>query len=100
MRLEKPAFKIAIIFVLFFLIVVSLSMVLGYQTAGGFLAPLVLLLITAWLYKRDGKGLSRLGLTFNKRHVTLLFAGLAMGVIFYAVGMYVVVLYKGLQISL
>lgn len=99
MLFRKPVVRIALVFALFFFIVVALSTVFGYQTWGGYIAPLVLLAITAWLYKREGKGLSQLGLTLSKNHVVLLFVGLVLGVIFYAGGMYLVMLYKGLQIS-
>lgn len=99
MLFKKPAVKIAIVFALFFFIVVALSTVFGYQTWGGYIAPLVLLAITAWLYKREGKNLSVLGLIPTKRNVAFLPIGLLLGVFFYATGMYLVMLYKGLQIS-
>lgn len=99
MLFKKPVVRIALVFAFFFFVVVALSTVFGYQTSGGYIAPLVLLTITAWLYKREGKELSQLGLTLSKNHVVLLFVGLVLGVIFYAGGMYLVMLYKGLQIS-
>jgi membrane protease YdiL (CAAX protease family) len=98
MLLKKPAVRIAIVFALFFLIVIGLSTVFGYQTWGGYIAPIVLLAITAWLYNRQGKNLGVLGLIPIKRNAAFLPIGLLLGVFFYGVGMYLVVLYKGLEI--
>jgi membrane protease YdiL (CAAX protease family) len=98
MLFKKPTIKIAIVFALFFLIVVGLSTVFGYQTWGGYIAPLILLSITAWLYNREGKNLSVLGLIPTKRNAVFLPIGILMGIFFYAAGMYLVVLYKGLEI--
>jgi membrane protease YdiL (CAAX protease family) len=99
MLFRKPVVRIALVFALFFFIVVALSTVFGYQTWGGYIAPLVLLIITAWLYKRQGQDLSVLGLIPTKRNIGFLPIGLLLGVFFYATGMYLVLLYKGLQIS-
>jgi membrane protease YdiL (CAAX protease family) len=99
MLLRKPAIKIAVIFILFFAIVVVLSTMFGYQTLGGYIAPLVLLSITAWLYQREGKSLAVLGLTPLKGNLMLLPIGLLLGIIFYTGGMYLVLLQKGLSIG-
>lgn len=99
MPFKKHVIKIAIVFALFFFIVVALSTVFGYQTWSGYIAPLILLAITAWLYKREGKNLSVLGLIPTKRTTGFLPIGLVLGVFFYATGMYLVMLYRGLEIQ-
>ncbi len=96
---RRPALKIFIVFITFFLIVVFLSMVFGYQTLGGYIAPCLLLLITWWLYKNEGSSLSALGLTLTKRNLGFLPIGLLVGIVLYAVGMYAAILYQGLEIS-
>lgn len=98
---RRSVLKIALVFVLFFLIVVALSTIFGYQTAGGYIAPLLLLLITALLYRTEGQSLAELGLNPTLRNVSFLPLGLLLGVIVYSIGMYLAVLYQGgLEISL
>lgn len=95
---QLPALKIALVFLLFFFIVIACSMFFGYQTVGGYLAPCLLLFITWLLYRGEGKNLSELGLTFNKRNLSFLPLGLIIGIMVYGVGMLAAVFYQGLEI--
>jgi membrane protease YdiL (CAAX protease family) len=72
----------ALIFFVFCSVVFILSALFGYRTAGGYLSPLVLLLLTWLLCKRAGTDLSAVGLALNGRHFLLLILGMITGVVF------------------
>jgi len=74
--------QIAIVFVVMYLVPMVLSMFFGYNTLGGYFAPIVLLIFTWWLYKRQGKTLRELGLNFTSSNLKLLPIGLLIGILF------------------
>jgi membrane protease YdiL (CAAX protease family) len=74
--------QIAAIFLVMNAIPMVLSMFLGYNTLGGYLSPLLLLMFTYWLYKRKGESLNALGLNTDFNNSKLLLLGLLIGVLF------------------
>ncbi len=71
--------KTALVFLLLFVIPIALGTVLGYQTIGGYLSPLLLFLITWLLYRGENKTLDELGLIPRKKNWLFLPGGIILG---------------------
>ncbi|MBL7814345.1 MAG: CPBP family intramembrane metalloprotease [Saprospiraceae bacterium] len=80
--------KITLLFLLFFAIIVVMPMIpspqLGHTTIGNILAPIVLLLLTRYVYQKEGKNLSALGLTLKKNTITYFPMGVIVGILFFS----------------
>jgi len=74
--------QMLVIFIIMNAIPMVLSMFLGYNTLGGYLSPLLLLLFTFWLYKRKDKSLDELGLNTDINNSKLFPVGLFIGILF------------------
>lgn len=74
--------QIAVIFILMNVTPMVLSMFFGYNTLGGYISPLLLLVFTWWLYKRKGNTLDELGLNTDFANSKLLPLGLLIGILF------------------
>ncbi|HKI46099.1 MAG TPA: CPBP family intramembrane glutamic endopeptidase [Balneolales bacterium] len=97
---QNPLVKIALLFALFFTVPIALSMVVGYQTIGGYLSPLLLLVLTWLLYRKEGKNLSELGINFKRRNIFFLPLGIVAGILFFCVLLYLQMLRNGIQIHI
>ena len=79
--------KTAGIFLLLFIIPMILPMLPGPQfgrlSLGNILSPLVLLLLTRWLYQKENKTLSELGLNTTFANTLFLPIGLFLGILFF-----------------
>jgi membrane protease YdiL (CAAX protease family) len=78
---KTTVLEIGLVFIAFFALPMVLSRFVGYQTWGGYLAPILLIFFTWLLYQRRGRDLSELGLrSFSS---SLFFPlGLILGVVF------------------
>jgi membrane protease YdiL (CAAX protease family) len=67
------------VFLVFCLIPMVLGATVGYQGLAGYLSPLLLLLLTFFLYKREGSSLTVLGLVPGRHTLVYLPLGLLLG---------------------
>ncbi len=84
----EPGLKTGLLFLLFFAIIVVFPMIpspqFGNTTLGNMLAPIALLALTGYLYKKEGKNLSELGLNITSGTVSYLPKGLIIGIVFFS----------------
>ena len=96
-RRPQSFLHIALVFITFVLLVMGFSIFLPYQTPAGYLVPLILLLLTWMLYKREGRSLSALGL--GSRKWKWLPIGLVCGVVFLAAALLLQLFWEGRSVQ-
>ncbi len=79
---QFPLLRILLLFILLFTIPIVLSPFTGYRTIAAYLCQIILITITWWLYKREGKTLSEIGLNFKTRNLLFFPIGIIVGIIF------------------
>ncbi len=80
--IRNPMAVTVLIFMFMFSIPMVCGMFMNYQSAAGYVSPLLLLLLTGWLYKKEGHSLNALGLNFKPLTFSLLPLGIIIGVLF------------------
>ena len=76
----------------YFLLLFSVPMIVpmlpspkfGNLSLGNLLSPVILLLLTAWFYRKEGKNLSELGLNIQLTNLLFLPLGLILGILFFS----------------
>jgi membrane protease YdiL (CAAX protease family) len=81
-RINDP-FLLASIFVIFFIIPVSAAFLPLNGYFQKWLAVIILLGASYWLYKREGSSLSAIGLDFRKKNLRYILPGLLIGILFF-----------------
>lgn len=89
---------LSLLFALYFAVPFLLSTFLGYQVATVCLTALILLLLTWILYRREGRGLSEVGLDFSNRNLSFLPLGMLTGIAFFCVLFFAQMTHNGIQI--
>lgn len=99
MRLKTGA-----LFLLFFGIIVVCPMIpspqFGGTSIGNIVAPLILLLLTHFLYKKESKSLSELGLNSSFGNISFMFTGLFVGIAFFCILLFLQSFQNGLSIKI
>lgn len=92
--------KTAMIFVLFFIIPIVFSVFIGYQSIGGYLSPLIILGLSWFFYKKEGKSLSGIGLNLKGRNLSFFPIGILLGILFFCLLLLFQLLYNGMAIHI
>ena len=71
---------------------------MGFKTNGGYLSPLLLLLLTWSLYKKEGTNLSALGINVKRKNIFFLPLGIGIGILFFSTLLFVQMQYHGINI--
>lgn len=97
---NKSTILLIIVFILFVSVPFVVGITMGFQPYSGYVSTFILLIFTWYMYRKEGNGLSELGLSLKNKNTYFLPLGFIAGVLYFVVLISLQVLYHGIKIRI